>query len=93
MNIKYGGFKVEVYNINTKETIIYNTMKEAIKILNISYKTLVKYAKNDKIYNDIYKFKRSSKMINGLQSRSCEISMPVQMRAFFQLDEKISATS
>jgi hypothetical protein len=57
MNIKYGGIKVEVYNINTKETVIYNTMKEAIKIKNISYKTLVKYAKNDKIYNDIYKFK------------------------------------
>lgn len=55
-------------------------MKEAIKNLNISYKTLVKYDKNKKI-------------IIGLQNRSCEISMPVQMRAFFQLDEKISATS
>lgn len=64
----------------TKKIVIYNTMKEAIKNLNISYKTLVKYDKNKKI-------------IIGLQNRSCEISMPVQMRAFFQLDEKISATS
>lgn len=48
------GDKIEVFNTETKETIIYNSNYKAAEALNCSEATIRNYVKNGKLYKGIY---------------------------------------
>lgn len=54
---KYGGKKVEVFNVSTQLFKVYETKRDVINDLRLSFKTLEKYAKSGEVYNGLYTFK------------------------------------
>lgn len=53
------GDKIEVFNTETKQTIIYNSNYKAAEALNCSEATIRNYVKNGKLYKGIYMLQKN----------------------------------